>query len=303
LRPGERLTLTPTRVLLQADGKPVDERGAPNDYRTTNKLFNRLQDVRVDGTPLLDLVAYDGVSMWQFLPSYVWPEVFRAVELAEIVAGLVRESGSAAFAAEPAADSAAAIWAGVVREAGIDLVHAGGPAPQRRRTLRSVAGGVRRRLRRLRRPRPAEWPQTAGGGLLLATLGARHWVPRPGGDGYYDEQFSPLLPALRSAGWDQIRLIDCQELPPTAFRNRPLDGAAWYVPGLRQGTTDPAVQQHFAGIWDTLRRSPELREGLSHRGISLLPALEPTLSHAFRTTLPECRLPRRCELGPRCGAS
>jgi len=286
LQPGEWLAVTPTRVHVRAEGRPDTLRWGPNDYRLTNGFFNRLQQVRVGDTPLLELVSYRGVSMWQFLPSYVWPEVFRAVELVEIIAGVLEEAEPELYEAEPSADTAAAIWEGVVRAAGIALADDGARSVRgERRSARAFAGAMRRKLRR--RPTP-RWPPTAGGGVLMGTLGERHWVPRPGSGEYYDEQFSPLIPALRAQGWTTIRLIDCQELPMDSICGRHLDGADWYLPGISPAPVERGVHLYFAGIWESLCGDEGFREAFSHRGISLLPALEPIFRRAFRETLPVC---------------
>jgi len=105
LQVGELLAVTPARVqfatsvALQdapASFDPDDPcwelRKSHGDSPATNELFNRLQEAHVAGTTLVDFVRYDDVSVWQFLPSYIWPVFFRTVELVHLLNQIVSES-------------------------------------------------------------------------------------------------------------------------------------------------------------------------------------------------------------------
>ena len=81
------------------------------NYTTTNDLLNRIPAMRVAENTVADALRFEGASMWQFLPSYIWSDVFRAVEMAK---GLARacspEERPARILALPSADRYAAMW-------------------------------------------------------------------------------------------------------------------------------------------------------------------------------------------------
>ena len=88
------------------------------DYRKTNELLNDLQDARVAGRSLIEFLSYNGVSMWQFLPAYVWPFFFRAVELIDVVLQLVEDVKPKEIRVFPVSDYTDPIWQGVVQSIG-----------------------------------------------------------------------------------------------------------------------------------------------------------------------------------------
>ena len=70
------------------------------------------------GKTLLEFVWYHGISMWQFLPSYLWPTFFRAVELIDLLRPLLDQTTSRLIRIFPAADYTDSIWQGVIRSLG-----------------------------------------------------------------------------------------------------------------------------------------------------------------------------------------
>lgn len=293
-------------------------RGA-HDYRETNAFFNRLQDARVAGRPLLEFVAYDGASMWQFLPSFLWPVFFRSIELIRLVGQVVDEVGPLEIRAWPVADHTALLWEGVVRAVGASrhvpvVFNAPGGLPP----LFFRRGGARFRARlrwmrenlshwrlewaerRLRRQAPREMAASTGAKKLLFATIARHWTQIPGGVGRYDEQFYPLLPALRAAGWRTFVGIDCP-YGPSPVVIQALDdrlrngetGVHWcgfwaYGQASTLRAAEGRARRVFDGQWRTLRGAADFAADFRYRGVSLWPALREDLEAAFRHILPRC---------------
>lgn len=332
LKSGEWIATTPAEIHFcvrdpqeappgtPSPGDPSwQRRRGEHDYRETNAFFNRLQDARVAGRPLLEFVVYDGVSMWQFLPSFLWPVFFRSIELIRLVGQVVDEVGPLEIRAWPVPDHTAPLWEGVVRAVGasrhvpvvfnapvgfLPLLFQRGWAGVRKRLGRMRDDLAEWRLeqaeRRLRRQAPREMASSTGAKKLLFATIARHWVTAPGGYGHYDEQFYPLFPALRAAGWTTFVGIDCPYGPsPTvirALKDRMRDGemgvywrgfwAYGRLSSLRAG--EGRARRVFDGQWRTLRGAADFAEDFRYRGVSLWPPLRKDLEAAFRHILPRC---------------
>jgi len=110
----------------------------------------------------------------------------------------------------------------------------------------------------------------------------------------YDEQFYPLLPALRAAGWSRFVMVDCQDSPESELRERMRNGEAgvrWrryssYRP--RGDATVAKARAMFAHMWQVLQDDPQFAEDFRYRGVSLMPALRQQLHWAFHDLLPRC---------------
>lgn len=332
LKAGEWISTTPAEIRFcvrsakessQSTLSPEDPdwqcREGEHDYRETNAFFNRLHDARVGGCPLLKFVAYDGVSLWQFIPSYLWPVFFRSIELIRLTQQVVDEVGPREIRAFPALDQTAHIWEGVVQAVGashgIPVVFVRrGPfsASAFRRGWRKLRMRFRwmaedlarwqliRAQQQLRRqPQREPSPAAEGKKLLFATI-ARHWTSVPFEGGRYDEQFYPLLPALRSAGWNRFVGIDCPydsaqrviEVLQDRMRDRS-PGVSWHgFWGFGRASHLRAVEARARRIlrdrWRTLRRAEDFAEAFCYQGVSLWPALDEELDTAFRHILPRC---------------
>lgn len=225
MAPGELWAYTLARVEWRADEETGVEQ-APGDFRRTNALMNDLRRTSVPAQ-----LMYSGVSLWQFLPAHIWPDVHRAAELIDVLLPLVDRVRPEVILAAPAAGDDAAVWPLVVEavaaargirsetshpaDTAVTLSGEAGGA-------RAVAGRVRRRLASSRFAR-----QRGARRALLVTLGHRHWMPRPGTDEHWDEQISPLLEPLREVGFDDFLVVDAESLPRALLRERDTSGVRW----------------------------------------------------------------------------
>lgn len=289
------------------------------DYQETNALFNRLQSARVAGRPLLEFVVYDGLSFWQFVPSFLWPAFFRTIELIRLVSEVVDEVGPLEIRALPATDRTAFLWEGVVRAVGasrhVPVVFnepGGFPLAVFRKGSTKLGTYFRWMMANLLHQK-LEWterwlrrqaqrkivPSIKGKKLLFATI-ARHWTAIPGGSGRHDEQFYPLLPALRDAGWTSFIGIDCPYSRPSlvvqALKDRMRNGepgVCWYGfwaygSYFKLRATENHARKVFGEQWNILRTAADFAEDFCYRGVSLWPALRKDLETTFLHILPRC---------------
>jgi hypothetical protein len=121
----------------------------------------------------------------------------------------------------------------------------------------------------------------------------------PGKNGKrYDEQFFPLLPALRSGGWDQFVGLDCpydfiwKILPRLKSRMQDCEpGLTWrnfYDYEDPRKIRSAAFQSAFEKQWEILKDDPEFAESFTYGGVSLMPVLRDELKRIFLHILPEC---------------
>jgi len=300
-------------------------RESDGDYRKTNELFDRLQDARIAGKTLLEFVSYERVSLWQFLPSYIWPAFFRVVELVDVISRIIEEINPQEIRLFPVNDDIAPFWQGIVGAVGeaheipVNVIEC--PRLGLRQSLRGKVREVLRRIgvglfihetHRLRkkvcdmlhsmeRRWSGRWCGQAmthsgvGKKLLFASL-ARHWVPIPG-DSHrkYDEQIFPLLAALRATGWTSFVGIDCPystDQSKLAERMRDDEpGVRWrafYSYGKRSSAALTSARAIFAQLWQVLQNDPEFDEYFRYEGVRLMPALLQEFRRAFLHILPEC---------------
>lgn len=304
---------TPARVhftLMDGGGSTLasGQLTTPLDFHTGNELIDQLGEMQVGGTPLSDLLRHREVSLWQFLPAWIWPSVHRAAELVDLLAPLVDELKPDSLEVTPVSDLTAPIWNGVVSAVaasrGLPLeghLHASrDPAPARS-PLRLAGSAARQLLGTARtsltiaRPRRRRWARAGDMTLLFATLGSRHWVNipgRPNDDDYHDEQFSPALSALRERGWRRFRFVDCEGIPPDRLDERAaepdVDWLAFDEPARSLTLQEVLARTRMRRCWRTLRSDPTFQASFQRRGISLMPALAPELEHAFCTLAPLC---------------
>jgi hypothetical protein len=308
---------------VKAEPKPREPSGASwkwiqsdGDYRRTNALFNELQDAKVGDRTLLDYVRYEGVSMWQFLPSWLWPSFFRAVETIEILDRLVGESEPDRLVALEVDDSTSHIWEGVLSAIGekhglaVEILQ----SSLQKRASRASGGAVyaigRTAIRALKKAKTTlqsvktlpenvtTYSRTASidsTTLVMLTLGRRHWVDKPDEPGQkYDEQFYPLMPALRRAGWRRFVIIDCEGLPENELAKRLSEKESdvfWrsfysYSSGLR--ATRARAKATFSAMWEEIKNDASFDSCFCYRGVRLMPSLGREMEAAFLRLLPEC---------------
>lgn len=286
------------------------------DYQPTNDFLNTFQEIKVAGTPFIELVLYDGISMWQFLPSYIWPYFFRSVSLIRALEPVLKDVSPGSIKLFPVKDSSNYIWSKTVRSVaakyGLPLI------PEKKswfEVLSSPFGSARALLQRHNvtravsdlRERCFQWSMRLLGKLILrsgkaahkkllfATI-SRHWIQDLSGTkSYFDEQFYPLLPALRSAGWESFTGIDCPyDSPWTAFYKllkRMFNGEkqvfwrSFYFYGEKPGQK---ATRHFREQWRILEQDKGFSRDFSYNGVSLMPVLAPELKRSFENLLPKC---------------
>ncbi len=302
------LTDAPGSALELSRSRPADhEFTSDMRYSDTNDLINSLQTLDVDGLGLTELLRMDGASMWQFMPSYLWPDVFRAIELTKVVLEAVESLSPSALVALPCGDRYEMVWEqvsrSVARARGVD--HSTGPTKRpwaSRRPLalrpRGLAQAARKSRQRRRAAASRHWESAGSRKLLFATL-ARHWVEDPARPGRrYDEQLSPLLGSLTEAGWDSVLVVDCpynaapdiesirerQEQTPDSvtWRSFNAHGGASVAERRRTANTCEA--------WKTVvaHGAASAGDALTFHGVEVGPALAEVLVEGAGAALREC---------------
>ena len=296
------------------------------EFRTTIALLNDLLDASVCGSTLMASTIYNGVAMWQFLPEPMWGEFFLAVELVDAIAGIVDANPVGELRVFPGQGPVADVWEGVVRgvcqSRGIPMSILPSPPQKRAARLRRVRSTLRdtplrpavvwtRRTIRWIRARTSHlrvdlgilratqanfWKrgrQPRGHKLLFASF-ARHWVPDPSNPSCkYDEQFYPILPSLRQAGWTRFVGIDCPyDRDDAALRERVRDAepdVAWRD-AFRARSEGAAERSRpaFERMLHDLLEDTGFTNALTYRGVPLVPAMRSRLEAAFMGALPAC---------------
>jgi len=285
---------------------------ADGDYRRTNALVDRLLDASIGGLPVAQALSERGVGLMQFAPSYVWPGLFVATQLAELLEPLFADTvpdvvvlhGAAgvhgqtwdalvvAFAAKVGArvERTAPAWRGVSLRLGERL----------KRKLRGwgVAYVVRQWKRRAVANAASDNVSLGAGRkrpVMFVTLGERHWKPTPEGLGA-DEQCYPIARALAAAGCRDLCFIDTQGVGDASLRQRDGDLAGGTVRWLRFSGFCASGLGYFFANWmrlNHLRRTamtdPEFNRHLTYCGVSLVPALADTLREIFLDVAFEAR--------------
>jgi hypothetical protein len=287
LAPGELWAYSIATVEWRDNGSSGAVRGA-GDFRRTNDLVNSLRSVEAGGISLPDTLVYRGVSLWQFLPSYLWPAFHRAAELIDALLPVIESSGAGALVAAPATGPDATVWPATVKAVadalGREAVTTEAPpaldvvaAVRSVDRARAAAGVLRRRLRSsgFRHGRGARR-------LVAATLGNRHWVPRLGSSARWDEQISPLIGPLQAQGYDDILVVDVQDMPRSELAARDGNGVSWRP--FRDFERRAAAPETADAR--SLLADPAFRRAFSYRGVSLVTALEHELEDALTSLLP-----------------
>ena len=258
-----------------------------------NRFLDEIEELRVGGMPLRDFLVFEDVSLWQFLPSWCAPAVFRTIELVRLLDQLVAELRPSELRYFPIEDETDRIWVGVIESIGNKYgipvqPHKVVLNPFRKaciaQSLRSWGAGfwikqlqsfLDRRLF-ARKQKEVETRKT----VVCATLGLRHWVKNPNSGRNYDEQFFPLLEAFRTKGWDRFLLVDCLNLPSRVLDQRNPDSppdVCWrnfgFYSKLKMGSLYSAWRFVYSH-WQTLKRDSTFSAALQYEGVSLWPALE-----------------------------
>lgn len=304
----EWLANTPAKLTWRLNDGPVHKRQSPGDYRPANAFFNHLQHAPVAGATLPDLVRWNDISLWQFLPSYIAPSVIRTIDLAIALTRIVEETAATSITAQEVDDDTQSIWFGLLqavaraRRCPLHLRR----IPLAARRLRGWARqrGIGRAIHRARMNRTLQRLSVLAQGqsldrgartLLLVTR-PRDWVADPARPGReHDAEYSPLLPVLRAAGWARVIGIECPYGSPALLESRfksritaRSDETVWrpfWLPLNRD--VYRAAQSRFVDLGRELRNRPEFHAALTFRGVPLAAALGRELSRAFSEILPD----------------
>jgi len=289
-------------------------RHSDGDYHPTNELFNKLQDIRIENKTLLEFTLYEKLSMWQFLPSHLWPSFFRVVQLIDVITQIVDDIVPRQICVFPADDI---YWYGTTKAIGeannIPIIIEAAEADRtylntvgNREKIRDVLArtGVLRFLRSGRwlfahnrkKKGTSETNEEKRGKKSLFTSFARHWVPLPGdASRKYDEQFYPLLPALRKTGWLDFVGIDLPYASDAAKldeRRRHVEsGIRWrefYSYEPQPGKSPTKAKNFFEKNWYVLKKDLVFLKNFKYKGVCLMAALERDLKQAFLNQLPGC---------------
>jgi hypothetical protein len=280
----------------------LDDRDGPwssctgmSRYQPTNALVDRLASEPVAGRTIDEVLRHDGVALWPFVVSYIWPDLFRAQELRALLVRLVVDTAASDLVAIVGDGPSAATWYAVAksvaverglglevraeeraapaRRSAVDRLRGSRLEPAVRRGRSAVAWSVARRAR----------PPAEGRRVLYATI-ARHAQPAPfTPGGWWDEQLSPVLPELEARGWSALA-VDCPYGPRFQAR-RAADVRAEAMP-----TTSWSGFERWERPWARRRRFSldELLAGVPDgQDRALWPALVPALRRAA-TTASEC---------------
>lgn len=295
-------------------------RQSDGNFHSTNELFNKLQNIPVSGKPLIEFVVYKDLSYWQFLPSYIWPVFFRAVESIKVLTSIIEEISADTIKVFPAYDCNFSIWKKTVQSiASVYKIRVVFIKPRFFKSIRSFYSLFKYRLRQLsingllkvhsaisdlflKLIKKRESFKLKNGNfkkILFASL-ERHWIRIPGQSAYfYDEQIYPLLPQLRSRGWNYFVGIDCpyslSSILNVLFRrNRGSEPeviwSSFYSFDRMRKTkeTRKNARRVFCEQWDVLEKDSHLSKDFQYNGIKLMQILKGELKHAFFKILPEC---------------
>lgn len=298
------------------------EMEADGNYNRTNDFLNALQDARVGDQTLHECISYQGLSYWQFLPSYSWPFFFLATQLVELVHQVFEATQPSIVEVCQATDpSNNTVWLGVVcavaEQYGVRVVVRTHPITDWRsavgmlkmhlkylgigyfiRRLRRWILGVQYVLRRLLGVGNELAVKKGGVGrkLLCVTLGRRHWQRVPGDSSgrRHDEQFFPLFPAFREYGWSRFLFVDTQDVAQSELDAR-----------IRENDKDVEWRQfssyldfgligvvkawlHFDKVWRKIKNDRNFLEDFKYKQVSLMPALATHLRFALHDSAMDC---------------
>jgi len=294
---------------------------ADGEFNRTNSFFNELQNARVDKQPLGDFIVYQGISYWQFLPSFIWPQFFLATQLIELLIPLFNSAKPTNIEVYLLADSNNSIWIGVVRAVAahygaqvIQIQQPGCKFQYLTRTfktqLRSIGlvyfrnhisriiftlGYALRQLMKINKI-SKDSRETDCKKLICVVRGRRDYQPVPGDPNgkMHDEQFSPLLSALRQRGWNKFIFVDTQDVDQPQLDVRTAGGnmdIQWrqFSSYLGFGLfNDIRMWFQFNRKWHKIKKDTIFLSDFKYMNISLMPALSNTLCIVFHEHVLDC---------------
>ena len=289
------------------------------DWADTNKFFNDIQHIKISGKNIFEFTLYDGINMWQFMPSHIFPVFFKTIKYIDLIKFLVEKYHPSEIRYFSAEHYTARLWEGVIKSIGekyeipANRIFESIPIeiskffPRRVSELyylsikinnSLVVGGIAHVYAHLNKRLSKNFTNgrkdQSGKKILCATLGQRHWVSIPGTDNMkYDEQFYPLLSAFRTKGYSKFIFVDCLDSPKKTLkkRNDEINGIVWnrYSDYLSKGnTTYRYAKKHFNILWEKIKIDADFQKNFCYKDIPLFPAVGKELQSAFLILIPDC---------------
>ncbi|HOE12357.1 MAG TPA: hypothetical protein PLQ35_01260 [bacterium] len=340
LEPGQFVVVSPTSVCYaqspDEDVRPFvrGERDSPwteieraVDLIPTNDFFNDLLEMSIGNENLLQFFIHGGVSMWQFLPSYIWREFFLAIQFIDMGLEIIERTKPDRIRVLTTTPQWNKVWIGawqvLCQAHGIGMTVEKSPSPDQgslfRRAIRPLAKSLkiremlsekeeflyRRELRSLARQAEdgmnVDGHSRAGKKLLFATH-SRYWSIRETGERKesYDLIYSTIIRELETMGWDAFVGIDCpytsheiclQKLQEQiSYSDSEIVWRNFYSYGnyCESRMGFLAARIAFAAKWRRMQKDPGFLQQFQYRNIPLMPALRDILKTAFLKILPDC---------------
>ncbi|MFA4848773.1 MAG: CDP-glycerol glycerophosphotransferase family protein [Methanoregula sp.] len=290
-----------------------------NDCSKTNNFFNDIQHIKISGKNIFEFTLYDGINMWQFMPSHIWPVFFKTIEYIDLIKFIVEKHHPSELRYFSAEHYLAQLWEGVIKSIGekyeipVNRIFESMPIeiskffPRRFSELyylsikiknSCVVGGITELCTQLNKKIStkftSERKDQSEKKILCATLGQRHWVSIPGTDNVkYDEQFYPFLSAFRTKGYSKFIFVDCLDSPKKLLkkRNDEKKGIVWnrYSDYLQNGNASHHLaKKHFNILWKKIKIDTDFQKKFCYEGIPLFPAVCKELQTAFLILMPDC---------------
>ncbi|HQP98553.1 MAG TPA: hypothetical protein PLY86_08880 [bacterium] len=338
--PGQFIVVSPTSVCYTESSdedlppfvrgehdSPWREIERPVDLFPTNDFFNDLLEMSIGNESLLQFFIHGGVSMWQFLPSYVWREFFLAIQFIDMGLEIIERTRPARIHVLTTTPQWNEVWIGtwqaLCQARGIGITVEETPSRDRgslfRRAIRPLAKSLkiremlsekdeflyRRELRSLaeqaKERTGANGRNEVGKKLLFATH-SRYWSIRETGEHKesYDLIYSTIIRELGVLGWDAFVGIDCpytgheiclQKLREQIPHSNPeIIWRNFYSYGgyCESRMGFIASRIAFAAKWRRMQNDLGFLQQFQYRNTPLMPALRDILTTAFLKILPEC---------------
>lgn len=294
------------------DGLQWESRRSTYNVRRANDFLNYMQDIVIGNKTLINSVALDSTYYWQFLPSYIWPQVFFSIEMVTLLNDLIKEVKPEHLLVFPATSQLRDIWQGSVEAAAdqyglkISFVKETSHGFLKKSRffafLKEVGFFLKKRWKlkisnyQVKNKASTELNARENHKLLFLST-ARYWVRDELSEtGKVDEQFDDILKALEKTGWNEFVGIDSPYEPQNLASlherressNSRLRWEAFYSYGVISWLEFLKAHLYFSSLWRKLRKDRCFFESMKVEDIFLLPALESTLKRAFKSTLPEC---------------
>jgi len=214
-----------------------------SEYYLTNNLFNEIQNLFIQKESILEFTNYAGVSYWQFLPSYIWPDFYKITSLISILKEVIEKNCPDEIIFYNVKGSSHHIWKESIKSLGRsfhisfkEINHIFNIVDKLLDKARFIKFYLKQFFKTdlflINIDNPKQNNKSKEKKAIFLTLGSRHWVPikeveNGENEEYYDEQFYPLIPELKKIGFSKFICIDCQDIPTIELSKRNTDEIFW----------------------------------------------------------------------------